>query len=56
MIKRLFYFTGYRLSVLHYKGKELVGTSSFEPTDSGLDKFVTICYRHQIFQVNFWLM
>lgn len=39
MIKRLFYFTGYRLSVLHYKGKELVGTSSFEPTDSGLDKF-----------------
>lgn len=38
-MKRLFYFTGYRLSVLHWKGKELIGTSSFEPTDSGLDNF-----------------
>ncbi len=38
-MKRLFYFTGYRLSVLHWKGKELVGTSSFEPTESGLEKF-----------------
>lgn len=38
-MKRLFYFTGYRLSVLHWKGKHLVGTSSFEPTESGLDKF-----------------
>ncbi|MBE9567590.1 MAG: hypothetical protein IMF14_02765 [Proteobacteria bacterium] len=39
MIKRLFYFTGYRLSVMHFNGKELVGTSSFEPTDAGLEKF-----------------
>ncbi len=38
-MKRLFYFTGYRLSVLHWKGKQLLGTSSFEPTESGLDKF-----------------
>lgn len=38
-MKRLFYFTGYRLSVLHWKGKQLVGTSSFEPTESGLEKF-----------------
>ncbi|NOQ89647.1 MAG: hypothetical protein GQ549_01735 [Gammaproteobacteria bacterium] len=38
-MKRLFYFTGYRLSVLHWKGKQLVGSSSFEPTESGLDKF-----------------
>jgi len=38
-MKRLFYFTGYRLSVLHWKGKRLVGTSSFEPTESGLQKF-----------------
>lgn len=38
-MKRLFYFTGYRLSVLHWKGKQLAGTSSFEPTESGLDKF-----------------
>ena len=38
-MKRLFYFTGYRLSVLHWKGKELVGHSSFEPTPEGLDQF-----------------
>lgn len=38
-MKRLFYFTGYRLSVLHWQGKQLVGTSSFEPTETGLDKF-----------------
>lgn len=38
-MKRLFYFTGYRLSVLHWKGKQLIGSSSFEPTDSGLDAF-----------------
>lgn len=38
-MKRLFYFTGYRLSVLHWKGKELIGTSSFEPTELGLDSF-----------------
>ena len=38
-MKRLFYFTGYRLSVLYWKGKELVGSSSFEPTEQGLEKF-----------------
>lgn len=38
-MKRLFYFTGYRLSVLHWKGRQLVGSSSFEPTNSGLNKF-----------------
>ncbi len=38
-MKRLFYFTGYRLSVLHWKGKALVGTSSFEPTEIGLEQF-----------------
>jgi len=39
MIKRLFYFTGYRLSVLHWQGKTLTGTISFEPTADGLDQF-----------------
>ena len=39
IMKRLFYFTGYRLSVLYWKGKELVGSSSFEPTEQGLEKF-----------------
>lgn len=38
-MKRLFYFTGYRLSVLHWQGKELVGHTSFEPTETGLDEF-----------------
>jgi hypothetical protein len=38
-MKRLFYFTGYRLTVLHWKGRELAGSSSFEPTESGLDNF-----------------
>lgn len=38
-MNRLFYFTGYRLTVLHWKGKELVGNSSFEPTTEGLEKF-----------------
>ena len=38
-MKRLFYFTGYRLSVLHWKGRELAGNSSFEPTEFGLDSF-----------------
>jgi len=38
-MKRLFHFTGYRLSVLHWKGKQLMGMSSFEPTERGLNKF-----------------
>ena len=38
-MKRLFYFTGYRLSVMHWRGKTLVGTTSFEPTESGLERF-----------------
>jgi hypothetical protein len=38
-MKRLFYFTGYRMSVLHWSGKKLIGTSSFEPTEGGLGKF-----------------
>jgi hypothetical protein len=38
-MKRLFYFTGYRLSVMHWNGKKLVGNISFEPTEEGLDEF-----------------
>ena len=44
-MKRLLYFTGYRLSVLHWKGKALMGSSSFEPTDHGLQQF-----RHYLLQ------
>lgn len=38
-MKRLFYFTGYRLNVMHWKGKEMVGSNSFEPTQAGLQEF-----------------
>lgn len=38
-MKRLFYFTGYRLTVMHWKANELIGSSSFEPTDVGLADF-----------------
>ena len=38
-MKRLFYFTGYRLSVMHWKGHEMIGSSSFEPTGKGLAQF-----------------
>ncbi len=47
-MKRLFYFTGYRLSVLHWKGKELVGSSSFEPTVTGLEDFRTYLSQTEI--------
>ncbi|MCG6938803.1 MAG: bifunctional adenosylcobinamide kinase/adenosylcobinamide-phosphate guanylyltransferase [Gammaproteobacteria bacterium] len=38
-MKRLFYFTGYRLIVSHWKGKKLIGSNSFEPTETGLSQF-----------------
>ncbi|HEB81231.1 MAG TPA: hypothetical protein ENJ11_00045 [Gammaproteobacteria bacterium] len=38
-MKRLFYFTGYRLTVMHWKGHEMIGSSSFEPTEKGLAQF-----------------
>jgi hypothetical protein len=44
-MKRLFYFTGYRLRVLHWKGRKLIGSSSFEPSESGLNQF-----RHYLLQ------
>lgn len=39
IMKRLFYFTGYRLKVFHWKNRKLVGEVSFEPTESGLENF-----------------
>ena len=38
-MKRLFYFTGYRLNVMHWQGRKMVGSSSFEPTERGLQEF-----------------
>lgn len=40
-MKRLFYFTGYRLTVQHWKGKQLQSSTSFEPTETGLAMFRT---------------
>ena len=40
-MKRLFYFTGYRLKVFHWKGRTLAGEIAFEPSASGLDAFRT---------------
>ncbi len=38
-MKRIFYFTGHRLTVLHWSGKKFSGACSFEPDYAGLDKF-----------------
>lgn len=38
-MKRIFYFTGHRFTVLHWKGKTFTGACSFEPDSAGLDKF-----------------
>lgn len=38
-MKRIFYFTGHRLSVLNWSGKQFSGACSFEPDADGFDKF-----------------
>lgn len=38
-MNRVFYFTGHRLSVLHWNGKVYLGGCSFEPDVDGLEKF-----------------
>ncbi len=38
-MKRLFYYTGNRLTVLHWKGRTLLGSVAFESTESGFDRF-----------------
>ncbi len=38
-MKRIFYFTGHRFTVMHWKGKNFAGACSFEPDSAGLDKF-----------------
>ena len=38
-MKRIFYFTGHRFSVLHWNGKAFTGACAFEPDTRGLDKF-----------------
>ncbi len=38
-MKRIFYFTGHRFTVMHWSGKTFIGACSFEPDAAGLDKF-----------------
>ncbi len=38
-MSRIFYFTGYRLTVFHWDRKSFTGACSFEPDTDGLDKF-----------------
>ena len=38
-MKRIFYFTGHRFTVLHWSGKKFAGACSFEPDSDGIDKF-----------------
>ena len=38
-MKRLFYFSGHRLTVFHWDRKSFVGACSFEADDNGFDKF-----------------
>lgn len=38
-MKRIFYFTGHRLTVFHWSGKTFTGACSFEPDEGGFLKF-----------------
>ena len=38
-MKRIFYFSGHRMTVFHWNRKTLAGACSFEPNDDGYEKF-----------------
>ncbi len=44
-MKRIFYFSGHRLTVFHWRRKTLAGACSFESTEEGFSKFTRYLQR-----------
>jgi hypothetical protein len=39
MIKRIFYYSGYRMKVFEWLDRELLGSCEFEPDEEGFEQF-----------------